>query len=57
MNNQERIDGNRKAAFIEKFADDYDRNPNFKWMVDNTIYLTQDQIHESMRVVGERCGW
>jgi len=51
-NNQQRIDASRTAAFIEKHADEYYRNLNFAWMVNNTVYFTIDEIHESMRVVG-----
>jgi len=51
-NNQQRYEASRTAALIEKNADLYQRCPNFKWMVDNTIWLTEDQIHESMRVTG-----
>jgi len=51
-NNQQRYDANETAKFIEKNADLYQRCPSFKWMVDNTVWLTEDQIHESMRAVG-----
>ena len=51
-NNQQRIDASRTAAFIEKNAERYYRNLNFAWMVNTTVYLTSDEIHESMRVVG-----
>ena len=49
---QERYDASRKAAFIEKFADQYQRSPEYKWIVDNTVYLRENEIHESQRVVG-----
>ena len=51
-NNQQRYDASRFAAFIERNSEEYYRNPNFKWMVDNTQYFHEDEIHESMRVVG-----
>ena len=50
--NQEKYDASRKAAAIEKFATEYSENPNLKFMIDNTRYLTPDEIHESMRVTG-----
>lgn len=37
----------RKANFILKHAEQYDRDPIFKQMVDNTVYLTQAEIEES----------
>ena len=50
--NQERYDASRKAAFIEKFSDEYDRSPNFKFMVDNTVYITDAERQESMALTG-----
>jgi hypothetical protein len=50
MTNQERSDLLRTAKKIEKNADLYERCPIFKGMVDNTIWLTPDQIHESQRL-------
>jgi hypothetical protein len=50
--NQQHIDSSRTAAQIEKNADLYERSPQFKFMVDNTVWLTDAEIHESMRVVG-----
>lgn len=49
---QEQRDWNRKAAFIEKFGDLYLVDPIWRNMVDRTIYLTPDQIHESMGIIG-----
>ena len=51
-NQQERYDLSRTAAKIEANADLYSRCPNFKWMVDSTVWLREEEIHESMRVVG-----
>ena len=51
-NQQERYDAIKTAANIEANADLYGRCPNFKWMVDSTVWLHEDAIHESMRVVG-----
>ena len=53
-NNQERTDALRKAAFIDKNSDMYRRCPIFRSMVDNTVYLTAEEIHESMRAAGYR---
>jgi hypothetical protein len=50
MTNQERSDLLRTAKKIEKNADLYERCPIFKSMVDNTIWLTPEQIHESQRL-------
>jgi hypothetical protein len=50
--NQETKDFNRKAAFIEKHGTLYLTDPIWRQMVDNTVYLTDDQIHESMAAVG-----
>jgi hypothetical protein len=50
--NQERTDLLRRAAFIDKNSDLYQACPIFKGMVDQTVYLTDSQIHESMRVAG-----
>jgi len=50
MTNQERSDLLRTAAKIEKNADLYERCPIFKGMVDNTVWLTPEQIHESQRL-------
>ena len=52
MTNQERSNLLRTAAKIEKNADLYERCPIFKSMVDNTIWLTPEQIHESMAACG-----
>lgn len=49
---QARIDAGRKAAWIEKHAETYQRSPEYRFIVDNTVYLTDDQLHESMRAVG-----
>ena len=51
-NQQQRYDASRKAAYIEKFANEYDRNPQFKFMVDNTVYFHDAEQQESMRIVG-----
>ena len=51
-NQQERHDAIKTAAKIEANADLYGRCPNFKWMVDSTVWLHEEEIHESMRVVG-----
>lgn len=51
-NSQSRIDASRTAAFIEKNAELYERSETFRFMVDNTVWLTDAEIHESMRVVG-----
>ena len=50
--NQETKDFNRKAAFIEKHGTLYLTDPIWRQMVDNTVYLTPDQIHESERIIG-----
>jgi hypothetical protein len=50
MTNQERSDLLRTAKKIEKNADLYERCPIFKGMVDNTVWLTSEQIHESQRL-------
>ena len=52
--NQERNDLLRRAAFIDKNSDLYQACPIFKGMVDQTVYLTAEEIHESMRVTGYR---
>ena len=51
-NNQQRIDASRTAAAIEKNADLYERSPQYRFMIENTVFLTEEEIHESMRVVG-----
>ena len=46
------IDASRKSHWIEKFADNYSNSPEYKFIVDNTVYLTDEAIQESMRVIG-----
>lgn len=59
MSKQEQRDLVRKANFIERNADLYNRCPIFKSMVDNTVYFTEAQIHESMAKIGnvKECGF
>ena len=49
---QANVDASRKAALIEKHAAEYERDPIYRHIIDNTVFLTLDQIHESMKVVG-----
>lgn len=51
-NQQERYDASRTAALIEKNAELYERSPQFKFMVDNTVWLHSEDQHESMRIIG-----
>ena len=51
-NQQERYDAIRTAAKIEANADLYRRCPNFKWMVDSTVWLHEEEIHTSMAAIG-----
>jgi hypothetical protein len=51
MSKQELLDLNRKANFIERHAELYDRCPIFKSMVDNTVYFTEEEIHQSMALI------
>ena len=46
------IDANRTANNIARNEDDYQYNPVFKWMVDNTQYFTWDEQIESMGIIG-----
>lgn len=47
----------RRANFIIRHADQYEANAAFRAMVDSTIYLTEEQKHESMAIVGDKYGW
>jgi hypothetical protein len=49
---QEQKDFNRKADFIERNGTLYLTDPIWRQMVDQTIYLTPAQIHESERITG-----
>lgn len=46
----------RRANFIIRNADQYELDPVFRKMVDNTVYLTEDQKHESQRSETEKFG-
>lgn len=48
----EQITANKIANLIDKNSDLYRQCPIFKSMVDATVFLTDDEIHESMGVVG-----
>lgn len=52
MYDQELRDFERKAGFIDRHSDLYRSDPDFKSIVDRTIYLTADQRHASEAVVG-----
>ncbi len=56
MFNQEMKDFERKAGFIDKHSDLYQGDPDFRRMVDFTVYLTADQRHESEAAVGRLFG-
>lgn len=46
----------RRANFIIRNADQYEQDPVFRRMVDNTVYLTEDQIHVSQFHETEKFG-
>lgn len=48
----EQVTANKIANLIDRNSDLYRRCPIFKSMVDATVFLTTDEIHESMGVVG-----
>ena len=50
--NQQRNDALKTAKKIEQNIDLYARCPIFKGLVDSTIWLTSEQIHESMAACG-----
>lgn len=47
MLDQEMRDWNRKAGFIERNAELYQTDPEFRKMVDGTVYLTENDINLS----------
>ena len=52
LNNQELRDANRKSDFIFRNITQYESDPIFKSMIDNTQYFTRDEQIESMQVIG-----
>lgn len=50
--NQQRTDASRTADLIAKNADLYERSENYRYLVNNTVWLTEADIHESMTIVG-----
>lgn len=56
MNNRELRDAERKAGFIDRNAGLYGTDPDFKRMVDQTVYLSQDEIQKSQTAVVTKFG-
>jgi hypothetical protein len=56
MYDQELRDFERKAGFIDRHSELYRGDPDFRRMVDFTVYLTPDQRHESEAEVGRLHG-
>ena len=52
MYDQELRDFERKAGFIDRHSELYRNDPDFKSIVDRTVYLTADQRHASEAAVG-----
>lgn len=46
----------RRANQIMRHADVYDRDPNFKMMVDKTVYLSQEEREKSVLYVDDVYG-
>jgi hypothetical protein len=51
------IERERRANFIIKNAEQYSSDPNYQKMVDNTVFLTQDQKEKSQLVLDDKYGW
>lgn len=56
MYDQELRGFERKATFIERHAELYRDDADFRRMVDDTVYLTADQRHASEAEVGRLYG-
>jgi hypothetical protein len=52
LNNHDLRTANHIAAIIEKHPDLYESSAAFKAMVDSTVLFTDDERHESERVIG-----
>jgi len=53
-NNADIRNASRKAAFIDKWSFEYQSSPIFKRIVDNTVYLTEDEKRQSEALIGGR---
>ncbi len=56
MYDQDLKDFERKAGFIDRNAELYRNDNEFKSMVDRTVYLTPNQRHESEAEIGRLYG-
>ena len=52
MTQQAQIDNSRIAALIDKNAELYRNSAEYRFCVDGTRFLTPEEIHASMQVVG-----
>lgn len=43
-------DLDRIAYLILKFADTYEHSPEYRWIVNGTRFLSDEERHESMRL-------
>ena len=49
---QVNIDASKLAALIEKQSAIYEQSPEYRFMVDNTVFFTPEEIQHSLSVVG-----
>jgi hypothetical protein len=51
------IERERRANFIIRNAEQYSSDRNYRMMVDNTVFLTQEQKEKSQLVLDDKYGW
>ena len=51
------IERERRANFIIRNADRYNESAAYRMMVDNTVFLTQEQKEKSQLVLDDKYGW